>query len=375
MPSPLQPSPRHTAEGQQVHAPLYLKPLTKPVLLHDNGVPPTRREHVGAVVSAIALTLSFVCITGYATYTHQTIGAVAAPSSLVSSVAALVPADPDPFTDVHISARAAVVYDLTSSSTLFGAHETEPLPLASVTKLMTVLAASEVLPHDASVPITAYALSVEGDSGFVEHERWRIDDLASYTLLSSSNDGAEALAVAGGYAIDPSITNDDDAERTFIRRMNARAQELGLSSLTFHNASGLDESATQTGGVGSAIDVARLAAHLYSHDQRFVQHLSESTHTYVSQDGIAHRGENTNDIVYRIPGLLVAKTGYTDLAGGNLAVLYDAGLGQSIAIVVLGGTRESRFNDVRVLIDATYRYLSSGWYAYEHARPAASPQR
>ena len=66
-----------------------------------------------------------------------------------------------------------------------------------------------------------------------------------------------------------------------------------------------------------------------------------------------------------IPGLLGGKTGYTNLAGGNLAVIYDAGLNHPIVVVVLGSTLEGRFGDVETLVDATYGYIENGWYEYE----------
>jgi D-alanyl-D-alanine carboxypeptidase len=53
-----------------------------------------------------------------------------------------------------------------------------------------------------------------------------------------------------------------------------------------------------------------------------------------------------------IPGLIAAKTGYTDLAGGNLVAAFDIHLGHPIIIAVLGSSRDGRFEDVRALIEA-----------------------
>jgi D-alanyl-D-alanine carboxypeptidase len=50
---------------------------------------------------------------------------------------------------------------------------------------------------------------------------------------------------------------------------------------------------------------------------------------------------------------MMSKTGYTDLAGGNLAVVFDAGIGHPVAVVVLGSTKEERFTDVQRLVRAT----------------------
>jgi len=57
--------------------------------------------------------------------------------------------------------------------------------------------------------------------------------------------------------------------------------------------------------------------------------------------------------VTSIPGILLSKTGYTDLAGGNLVVVFDAGINHRVAVVVLGSTQTARFTDVEKLIHAT----------------------
>jgi D-alanyl-D-alanine carboxypeptidase len=94
----------------------------------------------------------------------------------------------------------------------------------------------------------------------------------------------------------------------------------------------------------------------------------------VSEDGFIHTAENTNKQVYSFPGLLGSKTGYTDYAGGNLAVVFDAGLNHPIAVVVLGSSLDGRFTDVRKLVDATAEYMTSGWYAYEAAHLSGASQ-
>ena len=58
--------------------------------------------------------------------------------------------------------------------------------------------------------------------------------------------------------------------------------------------------------------------------------------------------------------MILSKTGDTDLAGGNLAVAYDAGINEPIIIVVLGSTQEGRFADVATLASSTAAYLKSG---------------
>ena len=84
----------------------------------------------------------------------------------------------------------------------------------------------------------------------------------------------------------------------------------------------------------------------------------ETTRVY-NTAGAYHDVENTNDIVNKIPNLIGSKTGYTDLAGGNLIIAFDAGLNRPIVITVLGSTREDRFADVLKLVDEVQKSLGN----------------
>ena len=75
--------------------------------------------------------------------------------------------------------------------------------------------------------------------------------------------------------------------------------------------------------------------------------------------GAYHEASNTNDAVSKIPNMIGSKTGYTDLAGGNLTIAFDAGLNRPIVITVLGSTHDDRFTDVLTLIDAVQKSLTS----------------
>ncbi len=84
----------------------------------------------------------------------------------------------------------------------------------------------------------------------------------------------------------------------------------------------------------------------------------ESARIYNSE-GAYHDVENTNEIVDSIDGLIASKTGYTELAGGNLVVAFDAGLNHPIIITVLGSTFSDRFTDIHTLTEATKTYLAT----------------
>jgi len=71
-----------------------------------------------------------------------------------------------------------------------------------------------------------------------------------------------------------------------------------------------------------------------------------------------HTGKNTDTIVDDIPGILASKTGYTNLAGGNLAIAFNVGINHPVVIVVLDSTYNGRFTDVERLAQATLSYYS-----------------
>lgn len=277
------------------------------------------------------------------------------------------PETPNPFSELSIDAKSAIVYDINQETVLYGLREKEQFPLASLTKLMTALLAVESLDGTKNIAISQHALETEGDSGLLVNESWKICDLVSFTMITSSNDGADALAAAVGSLLQ--VTTDETVPEyvkvdSFVKRMNTRAKELGLSNTKYANATGLDVGG-RGGGVGTAEDISKLLTYIWEHEPHAIAHTDEYTRDFISEDGFLHSAKNTNDYVGIYPGLQGSKTGYTDLAGGNLAIVFDAGLDHPVAIVVLGSTREGRFSDVDTLVDATYEYVTSGWYEYD----------
>src|SRR3989339_278612 len=88
-----------------------------------------------------------------------------------------VPKPPDtvnPFQTLDIEAKSAVVYDIYQNTVLYGLREQEQMPLASLTKLMTALVATETLDQQKNIAISQFALETEGDSGFLVNESWNI---------------------------------------------------------------------------------------------------------------------------------------------------------------------------------------------------------
>ncbi len=251
------------------------------------------------------------------------------------------------FDHLKLEAKAFVVYDIEVGKLIAGQQEHQPLSLASITKLMTVLIASENL--ESRTPITINQTTIETEGGLRQGERWFLANLAALTLVSSSNDGATALAESA---------TTETGQNDFIKQMNEKSLALGLGDLFFTNPTGLDNNSV-LGGRGSALSVAKLLAYIMKNEPEIFSATRESVLEEKSLDNLNHLVLNTNEVVNEIPGLIASKTGYTDVAGGNLAIVANLGLHRPVAIVVLGSSKPGRFADTKKLVGATLNYYTN----------------
>ncbi len=262
--------------------------------------------------------------------------------------------EPAPFDGIEIGGKAGYVYDITTGKELYAKGAGVQLPLASLTKVMLVLAVSEVLEPTDIVPITYKAIEKSQGVDLILGEEWLMRDLVDFTLITSSNAGAEALAEAADVKLRAKYP-EAPVGGAAAWRMNAMARQMGLEETYFINASGLDESPTQAGALGSARDTALLFMYAI---QTEPQLFSGTTRVNVALAPLNFPGRiatNTNNALADIPGILMGKTGTTDLAGGNLAVAFKTTSGHTVAVVVLGATPEGRYDDVKKLVEATQK--------------------
>lgn len=229
------------------------------------------------------------------------------------------PAKESPFNNINLEARAVYVFDMAKNAPIFGLNENAQLPLASLTKIMTVVVAEE--------------LSFQGESldNIQGLPLSRVRNLINTALMQSSNEAASALA---------------SMDSNFINLMNQKAKELNLNQTYFLNGTGLDISKELSGAYGSANDVVKLISYALKNNPD----LFEATTNNLTS--------NTNPYASTTTLLIASKTGLTDLAGGNLAVVFDAGLDHPVIAVVLGSSKEGRFKDIQKLIETTFKYLS-----------------
>ncbi len=237
-----------------------------------------------------------------------------------------------------IEARAAVLYAPDTGEILFEKRAEEQLPLASLTKLLTAYLALEGdVPE--RVTIASRDLTPEGDSGLSPGESWALPDLVSFALVTSSNDAIAAAARAAGVKQE---------------NLSQAIGELALRQTFAMNPTGLDFSSTTAGAYGSALDVARLFSFLLAKHRDVVEPTASPATLFENLSGKAYRATSTGRSLADVPGLRALKTGFTDLAGGNLAVVFDRDIGRPLVAVVLGSSVEGRFKDIRTIIEAVH---------------------
>lgn len=265
----------------------------------------------------------------------------------------------DPFEGLQLEAKAVYVFDMPRGVPLYARNENEALPLASLAKMMTAIVATDLVPQSTVVTINGNDIGEEGDSGLLVGEKWRMSDIIDFTLMTSSNDGASAIAsVAGSLGQNAYGVPTQEAKIAFIEKMNAKTQEVGLTNTYFRNETGLDIGGGASGAYGTAREVAMLLAYAVKNKIDVIEATSLDRFTVSSLNSVAHMATNTNEVANNIPGLIASKTGFTDLAGGNLVVAFDAGLMHPIVISVMGSSREGRFEDMGKLVRASLKSLS-----------------
>lgn len=246
----------------------------------------------------------------------------------------------NPFDDVNVVAPSVMVYDIRDDKVLFARNEDERMALASLTKLMSAIIVKEAVDPEEVVYITPDAIELEGDNGLLVNEAWHAHDLLALTLVASSNDGTRAFR--------NHIQNTQ--ENDLVDLMNQKAKELGLTNTYFINESGLDVNEKISGGYGSASDVVKLLTYAYKNHTEVLKQTKEEELVLSSLNYGEHVVENTNKVAGNIPSLVISKTGFTDIAGGNLAVVFEKEPRHPIAVVVLGSTIDNRFSDVEQLV-------------------------
>lgn len=236
----------------------------------------------------------------------------------------------------QIEAKAALAQNLLAGEVLFSKNADEILPLASLTKIVTLLTIFDKLEWNEEVEISRAAVLIPEPSTLRVGERLLARDLAAMVMVESSNDAVFAL-------FEHANLNQD----LFLNFMREKAEAFGAVSMNFNNITGLDETSSISGGYGSAKDMMKIAKAAL--DSKIWQ--LGIVREIISREGVRHALKPTNDLAPELSPLLGSKTGYTDLAGGNLLVIVEYPIGHPLGIVVLGSSEKGRFEDVKKILE------------------------
>lgn len=261
------------------------------------------------------------------------------------------------YKDIDLIAKSAFVKNLDTDEVLYAFRPSQKLPLASITKIMTALVASKELESEQSVIISRTALLEDGDSGLLANEIWNSFDLITFMLIVSSNDATKAIAEK---VESQRLEANVESRLSFVDSMNDLAQMIGMNKTFFENTNGLDfESIGKASAVGTAEDVATMFKFAYEYNPELFFKTTKEQTQFTSESGFVHSAKNTNKIVENLEGIVLSKTGFTDLSGGNLGVVV-VFKETPYALIVLGSTQEGRFSDIETLYKKTKELVESG---------------
>ena len=257
--------------------------------------------------------------------------------------AALTAAQPD----LTLNCRAVCLIDQDTGTVLYEKNADQQMPIASITKVMTLLLTFEAihdgrLTLDTLVPVSEHAYHMGGSQIWLEPgEQFTLDEMIKAICVSSANDAAVAVAeLVGG------------SEQGFVQMMNDRAAELGMTNTTFHNACGLDTE----GHLSTARDVAIMSRQILTTCPEVLHYTGIWTDTL---RGGATQLVNTNKMLRRYNGITGLKTGTTSGAGVCISASATRDGLNLIAVVLGAPSSKDRFEAATTLLD----YGFAAWRA------------
>ncbi len=234
------------------------------------------------------------------------------------------------------SAKAIIVKDLTTGTLLYQKDVSISLPIASTTKIMTAIVATEYFKPNSVLTVKAGAGIPGSKVGLISGEDLNFRSLLYGMLLNSGNDAAYALA-----------ENYPGGVLGFVSAMNKKAEKLNLQNTHFDNPAGFDSVAHYS----SAKDLATITEEALK-DANLARIFATKETSIVSLDKKhTHSLSNLNKLLSQVKGVLGVKTGYTADAKENL-VTYVERDGHQVLIVVLGS--DDRFGESTKLIEWVY---------------------
>lgn len=239
---------------------------------------------------------------------------------------------------IDLDCPSAILIERSTQKVLYEKEADAERPLASVTKIMTLLLIMEALKEEkitleTTVTCSAHAVSMGGSQVYLkEGETMSVHDMLKAITVSSANDACVAMA--------EHIAGSDTA---FVANMNQRAKELGMEHTNFVNCTGLDAE----GHYSSARDIAKMSAELLKYDL-----IRNYTTIWMDtlRDG-AFGLSNTNKLVRFYEGCTGLKTGSTSKALYCMSASAERDGMELIAVVLASPTSPKRFEDAKKLLN------------------------
>ena len=253
---------------------------------------------------------------------------------------------------LDIDAKSAVLMDAETGKVLYEQNPDEPLPPASVTKVMTLLLVMEAI-DAGKISLTDMVCASENASQMggsqiylKAGEEMSVEDMLKSVVVSSANDAAVALAehICG-------------SESAFVAEMNKKAKDLGMKNTHFENTNGLDD--TTVNHVTSARDIAIMSRELIKHEK-----ILEFSSIWMStiRNG-AFTLTNTNRLIRFYSGATGLKTGSTSKAKFCISASAKRDNLHLIAVIMGAPTRDIRNEEAKKLLD--YGFANYSMYSFE----------
>ena len=236
------------------------------------------------------------------------------------------------------SVKAKILLEAGSGQVIYSQNADQRLPMASITKTMGLLLWAEdidsgKLKLEDKVKASTYASSAEGSVIWLNPgEEMTAAELLEAVLVSSANDACIALA-----------EHSAGSEEQFVKRMNKRAEELGMNDTHYSNCVGFDDSLHFT----TAHDIALVTAELMKHDVYRGWFLTWLDYLRGGETQLV----NTNKLIRSYDGILGGKTGTTDNAGCCLAECAERGNMRLVSVVLGCADDDERFAATKELLD------------------------
>lgn len=243
--------------------------------------------------------------------------------------------------EVEISSPSACLVDYESGEVLFAKNEREKRPVASMVKMMTILLTLEDLESgrvelNDKLTTSEEASSMGGSQVFVEpYQKYTIEDMLKSVIMASANDASVALA-----------EHLNGSEETFVKRMNKRAEEIGMTCTNYVNCTGLPAPEQYSSAFDSAI-VLKEVTKFDTYHKYSTRWIDKLTHSKGRETELV----NTNKLIRYYEGCDGGKTGSTNEAGCCLSATAKKGDMRLISVIVGAENSKTRFNECSKLFN------------------------